>query len=192
MPESFYHNFRHECAVPNGNSFFLDDDWLTTKDYDIELHEHFPVKKSEITIEISENLIYVLPFIFNELGNRITKAKYILELEEDWDDEGGKPYSEQTFKQAIDFIIEYTQWAWNDLNILISPPKIFHGPNQSIDLLWSESSYELLINIPPYPKKISRFYGDNKKNTRIEGQFNIKDYGQGVFLCLLANEQKVS
>ena len=194
MAGSPYQSFRHECTIPNGNSFLLDldNDWIASKEYiQDEAHEHVKIKRSDVLVELSENLTFKLPFRFNELAKRIVAAKYILELEDNWDDEGSKSYSERTLKQAIDFIIEYTHWVWDTLNIVITPPKILHGPDQSIDLLWERPSYELLINIPPHPKKIVRFYGDNRKDARIEGQFNINEYGQGVFLCLLANERQI-
>lgn len=168
--------------------------WETEKDYsrsneDYLAHLHIAPKPEKesigLTVKASEDLIFKLPIQFHELAKQIENSLDILNFEPDWDQEGGEIYSEETFKQAIEFTINYSIWIWNELQIVIEAPKIFPGPNGSIDLLWKNVDYDLLINIPSYPNKIATFYGDDKKETKVEGQFSIESYNQGVFLCLL-------
>ena len=98
------------------------------------------------------------------LGNintAIEDSKYMLELEEDWDDEGGMPIDEVTFERASDFLLGYAEWLLDNKNVVIQTPEISPGPENSIDIHWRLENYRMLINIPSNPQKQAGFYGDD-------------------------------
>jgi hypothetical protein len=65
---------------------------------------------------------------------------------------------------------------FNDFNTKIDKPKIYNGPNGSIDILWEYDSYTFLVNIHKNGKDAS-FYADNTINTqRVRGEFQIDHY----------------
>lgn len=140
--------------------------------------------KDVLKVTLNNELIVELPHQFKALHNSIEKSKYILKLEENWDDEGSPPYKESTWKKAIEFISKYTVWIFSETNKVIDAPQIYHGPNGSIDLLWEKENYRLLIKIPENPEMPASFYGDDYKLQKIKGTFDPSSYYQGLLLSL--------
>ncbi|MEJ7684313.1 MAG: hypothetical protein WKG06_41980 [Segetibacter sp.] len=109
-------------------------------------------------------------------------------MKDDWDDQGSKGYSKETFCQACSFIVKYFTWVWDEFRIIPDAPELLPGPNGSIDILWQNDKYELLVNCKEAPDNIATFYGDDKNKTKIEGEFEMLNPNLGVFLCLLVNK----
>ena len=142
-------------------------------------------KTDNLIVSLSDNgSVFELPYVFTELVNQINNSKYILDLKDNWDDEGSIGYQANTFIKAISLLIKYTLWVWCDFRKKIETPQIFPSHNGSIDLFWNKDKYDLLINIPA-DSNIVKFYGDDKKDTKIKGEFPIESYHQGILLCLL-------
>ena len=112
-----------------------------------------------------------LTFLFKTMN----KSQYILQLEDDWDDAGSEKYQDQTWINAMSFLARYAQNLFNDFNIIINSPKIYHGPKGSIDILWEPSAYRLVINIPKDGNK-AMFYADDYKDQITEGIFNLANF----------------
>ncbi|MGH7900630.1 MAG: hypothetical protein ACRENZ_02725, partial [Thermodesulfobacteriota bacterium] len=119
--------------------------------------------KDTLKLILNDELIIELPYQFESLYNSIEESKYILELEENWDGEGSPTYKQSTWRRAIEFISNYAIWIFSETNRIIDAPKIYHGPNGSIDILWKKENYRLLINIPDDAEKPASFYGDDYK-----------------------------
>lgn len=104
------------------------------------------------------------------------KSESILHLEDNWDDEGSKAYSFETWEASIKFVIEYATNLLNSHNIIIDCPKIYNAPNGSIDIFWEYDTYTFLININANGEDAT-FYADNSINTqRIRGEFQVNDF----------------
>ena len=141
-----------------------------------------------ISVSVIEGLDFVVPSRFSELAEQIRKSAYILEYEDNWDDEGSIAYSKKTFSAAINFAIEYSKAIWEEKFVLIHAPKISPGPEGSIDLLWDKQTYRLLINIHPDPKQTASFYGDNRTPIpHIKGDFYLADEPNSAIMILLLN-----
>jgi hypothetical protein len=119
--------------------------------------------------------IVVLPSELVFLYKTMDKSQYILQLEDDWDDEGGEKYEDQTWVNAMAFLSRYAQNLFNDFNIIINSPKIYHGSKGSIDILWKPSAYRLVINIPKDSNK-AMFYADDYKDQITEGVFHLDNF----------------
>ena len=119
------------------------------------------VKDTNVTIKVQDFKI-LIPNSLRTLANEIEKSKYLLDLKEDWDDEGGLPIEFVTWKRAISFLVDYALWLYNDQQyFVIEPPQINSGPGSSIDLLWRNDKYRLLVNISEDSEKPIEYYGDN-------------------------------
>jgi hypothetical protein len=116
-----------------------------------------------------------LPSELDFLFKTMDKSQYILQLEDDWDDAGGEKYEDQTWVNAMSFLARYAQNLFNDFNIIINSPKIYHGPKGSIDILWEPSAYRLVINIPKDSNK-AMFYADDYKDQITEGVFHLDNF----------------
>jgi len=128
----------------------------------------------DFDIPISDTLEITLPNELDYLFDSIAKTKYILALEKNWDGEGAERYNESTLKDSINFLIVYALWISKKHNSKVFVPKITHGPEGSIDIIWEENDYRLVINIEKGGEKAS-FYYDNGKNLSqfIEGSFDV-------------------
>ncbi len=119
--------------------------------------------------------IGVLPLELAFLFNTFDKSQYILKLEDDWDDAGSEKYNTPTWVNAVSFLMRYAKALHDDFNIVITSPKIYHGPKGSIDIIWEPSAYRLVINIPKEGDK-AMFYADNYKDQISEGSFHLNNF----------------
>jgi hypothetical protein len=99
----------------------------------------------------------------------IVSSQRILNLKDNWDDEGSKAYNESTWRRATEFVREHTLWVWEHHEVVVDAPRITPGPEGSIDIHWEDANRELLVNIPADPTGRVTFYGDDKGETRIKG-----------------------
>ncbi len=142
--------------------------------YTGKIHQRGRYYSSQLIIDLIDGKVRKVPRVFEGLKNAIEKSKYILELEDDWDDEGSLAYEKVTWLRAINFLLDYAN-AYYDQIKLITTPKIYHGPDGSIDILWENENISLLINIPEDEEK-ANFYGKNIKGQEIEGVFLPEDF----------------
>jgi hypothetical protein len=106
------------------------------------------------------------------IWDAIESSKYILELENDWDGEGGQTYSEETWKRATGLLSRYATQMWQVFGRLMDAPKILPGPDGSIDIHWKSANSEMLVNLPADPSELASFYGDDYGSARIKGSFD--------------------
>ncbi len=128
----------------------------------------------DIEIKISDNLLISLPKQLDYLFDAINKSKYILNLEDNWDDEGAEKYNSDTLNNAIGFVIAFADRINQDSHHQIYVPKILHGPDKSIDIFWEEDGFRLIINIEESGNKASFYWDDGKDLSQfIEGTFEL-------------------
>lgn len=137
-------------------------------------------RSSEIRVELTPNISIKVPYQFNDLVKSIKESKKLLDLKDNWDDQGSPGYSEETLQQAIRLIVNYSRKIWVEEGIVIDAPKILPAQNGSIDLFWEKDEYTLLINVPRYPGYLAGFYGDFKNDEYIEGKFNLSLYKKSI------------
>lgn len=118
----------------------------------------------------------------DSLEQEIIKAKKIIELPDNWDDEGAEKISEKTFEMAVKFLTNQSEKMELQENLSIPVPRINPVPDGSIDLFWKTDNYELLVNIPVSPNPIASFYGDDYGKITIEGTINLNNVND----CLLS------
>ncbi len=136
-----------------------------------------------LPVFIDGDIVCELPLQLEALYNAIEKSKYILDLQDNWDDEGSQGYTKETWYRAIQFIGNYAKWILNCFDTVIDTPKISHGPDGSIDILWKKAtSYRMLINIPADNKQPGSFYGDDYKLLKVQGTFDPQEQHQIPFL----------
>ena len=116
----------------------------------------------------------------------ITASKSILELEDDWDDQGSPRYAEATWQRAADFLVRQAGFARANLGRELPVPKILPGPKASIDLHWKLAGFELLVNIPSDAAQPATFCGDDYRNSCIRGNLNPAEEIRGLVVWLLA------
>lgn len=83
----------------------------------------------------------------NYLNNIIEQSKYMLSYEDNWDDENSVGYSITTWKKTVDLVKKIFSIILLKEE-LIGKLNIYHSINGSIDILYENNNYTLLINIP--------------------------------------------
>ena len=109
-----------------------------------------------------------LPEKLKHIFEEIKGSKQILDLKENWDDEGALPIDYNLWKNSIEFLSNYSNLIHNKYNVVIDAPQIFTGPDGSIDLSFRyKKEVRMLINISNKNDNIvASYYGDcyNDKN----------------------------
>ncbi|MFX0103800.1 MAG: hypothetical protein ACFFCS_29830 [Candidatus Hodarchaeota archaeon] len=133
-------------------------------------------------MHVDEN--FELPEELTTISQKIKSAKVkILELEDDFDGEGSVKYEPSTLNMAISFINKVAMGALKINKTVIKPPKLLPGPDGSIDVVWKESNFQLLINFP-HNDKLASYYGEDVDGNTTEGLFDPRKLDQ-VFLFWL-------
>jgi hypothetical protein len=112
------------------------------------------------------------PSELRQLEQEIQRSRRILSLEDDWDGEGSKGYSEQAWSRATGYLRRQARACWLRHGVVIPTPTIGPGPEGSIDIHWQTEFYELLVNIPADPAIPASFYGDDYGTLSIKGTFD--------------------
>jgi hypothetical protein len=120
-----------------------------------------------------------------QLQAEIDRAKSILALKPDWDDEGSQPYSKETLDRAIAFLTSQSKHLYETCGLHPLVPRISAGPDGSIDIHWKRNNFELLVNIPADSAQNAVFYGDDYGIKRISGNFDPQKINQGILEWLM-------
>lgn len=114
-------------------------------------------------------------------------SRSMLELPQNWDDDGAEKIQEETWGRAADFL-RATARRVSEAGRLIFPiPNLNPCPDGSIDLHWKNELFELLLNIPPVSRGAGDFYGESRDGLTIKGSFKPEIHHQGIVCWLLSN-----
>lgn len=122
----------------------------------------------------------------DQIGEAIESSRWILDLEDDWDEQGSPAYAKSTWQRACGFLIQQAKLARQLLGRELPPPKIQPGPEASIDIHWKMDQFELLVNISSDPSKPATFYGDDYGDLCIRGNLNPSEPIPGLTVWLLS------
>jgi hypothetical protein len=103
----------------------------------------------------------LLPEPLSHFADEIERSRSMLELPDDWDEQGSPGYTEATWRRAVGFLVESASRFWSESGRAVSAPRIRKGPDGSIDLDWRSPGRELLVNIPAAPTEPATYYGDD-------------------------------
>lgn len=115
----------------------------------------------------------------------IESSRSILDLEEDWDEQGSPGYKESTWSRATNFVKDLAL-ANRGIGIggWVDPPRILPGPEGSIDIHWKTSKRELLINISDDDEEPADFYGCGNSNDTIKGKLDTSLPNEWILMWL--------
>lgn len=130
-----------------------------------------------------------LPSRLEQIARVIRDSHDLMELE---DEEGIRLCDEATWQRAVTFLINQALWLLNEKRLIMQTPDIWAGPDQSIDLHWESSSYELLINVPADANQPAGFYGDDRGKLKIKGTLDPSRLTEGLLLWLEKNSDAVA
>jgi hypothetical protein len=110
--------------------------------------------------------------ISSRIAEVIESSRKILDLKDDWDEEGSPGYKESTWNRATQFVRDTSLSFRRGAGFWVDPPRITPGPKGSIDIHWRTSKRELLINIPESDEEPAAYYGSGGANDIIKGKLD--------------------
>ena len=140
--------------------------------------------KEYFELKLSDKILQ-LPFTFKDLKAEIDASRYILELEEGWDGENGESYNIHVWERVIEFLVSMYLRSVRMFDVIPDFPKIYHGPDGTIDLLWEKADYQILANCPKEKNKQVTFYGENVKKESFKGSFQMMDNCLSLLMILV-------
>ena len=128
------------------------------------------VPEGVLWVESKRNtlLSHYVHFEQQELDRVIESSKRILQLDDDWDDDGSAGYLLATWQRMEAFLRlldRVAQFQGTELPI----PAIGPAESGSIDMHWSEPWGSLLVNIPADPDQPVAFYGSRRQGSTLSG-----------------------
>jgi hypothetical protein len=115
----------------------------------------------------------------------VKNSRYILDMEDDWDEEGSPGFLETTWKRATDFVLQVAlSFRRQPSGFWVEPPRILPGPIGSIDIHWKTSKRELLINVPANPKEPADYYGSGSATDVIKGKLETSAKNEWILVWL--------
>ncbi|MFY7667087.1 hypothetical protein [Flavobacterium sp.] len=125
-------------------------------------------------LSVNDEVDLKIPIVNKELENIFIEGKYILDLKDNWDDEGAVGYTIESWKAAANFIISFNRWLRGIFSGSLHLPKMHHGPSGTIDVIWNEDNFRLFVNID-FKNNTGTFYSDSPKKQFSEGEFLLND-----------------
>ena len=127
--------------------------------------------------------IHQLP-LNQTLTEALRASRRILDLPDDWDEEGSPRFREATWRRATEFVKLAAMAFQQRFGVWIEPPRILPGPAGSIDLHWRAAERELLINIPERDEAPADYYGSGDAQDAVKGKLNTALPNEWILLWL--------
>lgn len=107
---------------------------------------------------------------FSSLIGAINSSYYILNLTDCWDGENAEPIKNDIYFITIEYLVNLTDFIYNNFNVIIAVPEINPCKDGSLDLEWRTNENVLLINLKSSNNLDIHYYGENKiTNNSIKG-----------------------
>ncbi|HEX9944467.1 MAG TPA: hypothetical protein VGG03_20850 [Thermoanaerobaculia bacterium] len=124
----------------------------------------------------------------SDLERVIEESKSILDLPDDWDEEGSPAVTEETWNRAVGLLRTQTDLVLARFGLALPVPRILPGPDGSVDLHWKTGKRELLLNVPADPSEAVSYYGDDFGSDRRRGTINPGALDADLFLWLAVTD----
>lgn len=115
----------------------------------------------------------------------IEASRFILQLEDNWDEDGSPGYAEDTWQRTTQFVLSVARGYFSVSDTRIEAPKITPGPDGSIDVRWKAEKRSLLINFPASIEEPVDFFGSDKGQDTIKGTVDLSSQNLWLLMWLM-------
>lgn len=135
----------------------------------------FPLtyKKLPSYIHIKDNH-FELPYELKHIANSIEKSKYLLDLNDDWDDEGAEATNLETYLRGIKFIVNYSTYIFVNTYETIDAPDIDILKDGSIIINWETDTSSFTIIFDKKNDEFAYYYAKMKNGQMPPLKYGIK------------------
>lgn len=140
---------------------------------------------SAASIESSLRRLDDLREALQQIKEAVTASHRMVELQENWDRDGGTAISEATWQRATDFVLRISTELCNRFQVSPSVPDIAPVPDGSVDIDWRFNGHELIVNVPADSSANVGYYGDDGSGGHsIKGKLDLNAPNQWLFFWL--------
>ena len=164
-------NYRKQIDCQN-DSIEKQNPFSVKIDYEHVNKFKVPPYIKQLKVSLNRQNIGYLNRKFISLYDVINQSKYILDFKDNWDENGSKTYLPGTWIKSVRFLVKFYTWRDQNYKPLVRPPKIYQGPEGSIDIYWKSETFTYLINIPEEDETASYYY-KTATGTKSEGEFDL-------------------
>ncbi|HMD68222.1 MAG TPA: hypothetical protein VKF42_05025 [Chitinivibrionales bacterium] len=123
----------------------------------------------------------------------IADAEEYLSWQEDWDDEGAKPFKRETFERTKKLLMDCNRYVFKNFYYRIVAPEILPGLNGSLKVFWNMANFKLLMTIPEGADLPISYYGEDKSKIQtVEATFTENVHATGLFNWLYEEMKNAS
>jgi hypothetical protein len=119
----------------------------------------FPLieKPKKVSIQIG-NKTFEFDVRLGHIEQAINESKYILDLKDDWDDDGASSTDLGTYLKAVNFLVLYSKTILDKYIQIIDAPLIDIMRDGSVSILWETNNATFLIIFKKKDTEYSYFY----------------------------------
>jgi len=111
------------------------------------------------------------------IRSAVQSARELTELGENWDGEGSRGYSLNTWKRVKRFVLRQAALSESLLRATLPVPAINPADQASLDVFWQLSDRQLLVNFPADENAPITYYGQNSAgNNTISGRTTGREH----------------
>lgn len=112
----------------------------------------------------------------------IANSRRMLELEDDWDDEGSPGYQEKTWRVAVSIAVQSATVFLDTHEIVTPAPAIAKGPEGSVDILWTSGTRKVMINVSADEDEPITYHGYDREHAsrEIKGLLDPADKNEWI------------
>jgi hypothetical protein len=125
-----------------------------------------------------------------DIQNAIKSSHVITDLRDNWDGEGTRGYSIDTWNRATGFLSAHATLA-HAAGDSIGVPSISPAEHGSIDIHWLDEERELLVNIPSNAEEFGTYYGRKRSGDTVSGVLNTNTLREDLVAWLTQNNQNI-
>ena len=103
----------------------------------------------------------ILPEALKHVADAIDQSRRLLDLEDDWDDDGTPGYADATWNRAVTFLAQTASRLWEQHGVQPDTVEVLPGAHGGIGLDWRSPGHELLVTVPADPAQDAPYYGDD-------------------------------
>lgn len=131
----------------------------------------------------------MLPPSLAPVAQILRESHQVVNLPPDWDGEGGKVCTEETWGRAASIVVHHTRIIWEQYSKVIPPHRIIPDLEGGIDVHWRRGPYELLLNVPDDASEPVTFFGNHRekyKSCKTSGELEADNTVNAGVLVWLA------
>ena len=113
---------------------------------------------------------------FPEIERAIADSRSMMQLPDNWDDEGALQIQEQTWSSAVNLLRKAARSLYETSRQSLPAPRINPCADGSIDLYWKTDAFTLLISVKKDEGVTPDFYGERTANQQdVRGPLDLNE-----------------